>query len=119
MRGIRVIQRLFKKRINQATRQALNDLTRGMRDQAEEQSRELSQLAAGKESTIAFGKIDSGQQIALPFSDAIRHGLVLGASGSGKSFIALSLISQLLQNNVLPSGPSFGLLDPKGELFAR
>jgi hypothetical protein len=119
MRGLSIIQRIFKKRLSRATIETLSDLTNTARDQAQEQSRELSQLCAGKESSIGFGKTGSGQQVAVPFSDAIRHGLVLGASGSGKSFFGLSLIAQLLQNNASPIAPSFGLLDPKGELFAK
>jgi len=47
----------------------------------------------------------------------MSHGLVLGASGAGKSFFAVQLISQLLNCGFVPSRASFGVLDAKGELF--
>ncbi|HEV2707848.1 MAG TPA: hypothetical protein VGV59_18155 [Pyrinomonadaceae bacterium] len=62
----------------------------------------------------------------MPLDTLWTHGLVLGASGAGKSYTALwimvcalELISQILKNGRNALFPAFGVLDAKGELFEK
>jgi len=66
-----------------------------------------------------FGKTQWEQRVQLSVDKAAAHGLVLGASGAGKSYFALSFMNQILQPLTHLSGVSLGLLDAKGELFEK
>lgn len=118
MRGIRIIQRLFSRKLKRDTRRALNGLMSAPQRHQEEIAKQLASLGNEQESKVILGKAGWGQDIKLPVNKIASHGLVLGASGAGKSYLALSLMSQLLE---LSSSevPSFAILDAKGELFEK
>lgn len=70
---------------------------------------------------VQFGKSSNGGQAQVPWADfGSSHGLIIGATGSGKTWAAVSLVRQVVE---LPwSGmPSIGagVLDTKEDLFAR
>ncbi|MDA2925825.1 hypothetical protein MYX78_01100, partial [Acidobacteria bacterium AH-259-G07] len=68
---------------------------------------------------ISPGIGGSGHPIEIPLDAFHGHGLICGATGSGKSFSTLSLMLQLVQIARRHSGISFGLIDAKGELFEK
>jgi hypothetical protein len=119
MRGIKLIQRLLRKTIQRETKLALQDLSGNARRQQEAITRELLKLTEGVESSIQFGTTNNGQSVALRPNDFASHAVIGGASGSGKSFLVLNFICQLL-NLFLPLLTiNFAILDPKRELFEK
>src|SRR5205823_635755 len=68
---------------------------------------------------IELGTTEWKQPVKLSAKDIANHSLIVGASGSGKSFLALSLICQLLEQFKSSNAITFGILDAKGELFER
>src|ERR1041384_2241605 len=119
MRGIKLVQRLFKRRLRRATTDYLKDLSDGSQRHRTQLSQALASMTDIHKTAVFFGTTQWGQRVQLPLDKMKAHALVLGASGAGKSFFALSLLNQLLASPASPSNISFGLLDPKGELFER
>ncbi len=69
---------------------------------------------------IQIGTSPGGRPVQLPWTDFGSHGLILGATGSGKTWAAVSLVRQIVGlhgTNTLPIGA--GILDAKGDLFER
>ena|ERR1051325_5432994 len=118
MRGIRIIQRLFSRKLKRETKRVLNGLMSAQQSHQDEIAKQLTSLGKEQESKVILGKSGWGQDIKLPANKNASHGLVLGASGAGKSYLALSLMSQLLELSS-PEAPSFAILDAKGELFEK
>lgn len=119
MNGIKLIQRLFRRKLARETERALQSLEVASQRQREEFSRKLATLGAGSAPTVTFGITEDQQDVKLSFDRLAAHGLVLGASGAGKSYFALSIILQMLHNPSSSLPISFGILDAKGELFER
>jgi hypothetical protein len=118
MRGIKFAQRLFRRRLKRETEGAVKSLTDASHRRQKELSKELANLNKEAVAKILFGKAMSGQTVKLPVEKITAHGLAVGASGAGKSYFALSVMSQLL--NLSSSSPvSWVCLDAKGELFER
>src|SRR3989442_1054905 len=117
MRGIEIAQRLLRSKLKRETREAISALGSASQSYKARAAEQLLKLKASAAPTVTFGKTAWGQDVALPASHVSSHGLVLGASGAGKSFFAVQLISQLLQCGFAPGRASFGVLDAKGELF--
>ena len=91
------------------------------RRQAEQRRRALPQgLASQGSDSISPGATLHGERITISPSVFSRHGLVLGATGSGKSMAVISLIDQLRQREA-SGGESigWGVVDAKGELVRR
>ena len=71
-------------------------------------------------SSISPGHAVKGPKLCLPVSYFCAHGLILGATNSGKSSAALHLLGELsgeVRHNGLEIG--IGLVDAKGELFDK
>jgi len=118
VRGIKIFQKLFKERINRATEHTLDELMRSTSNRHRDEITDaLSRLAREQGAKVRLGTTDWGQDVQLSLDQIATHGLVLGASGAGKSYFALSLISQILEAATSPAPVSFGILDAKGELF--
>jgi hypothetical protein len=118
MRGIRIIQRLFSRKLKRETKLVLNGLVSAPQRHQESIAKQLASLGDGQKAEVILGRTLQGQDIKLPVNKVASHGLVLGASGAGKSYLALSLISQLLELSS-SEAPSFAILDAKGELFEK
>ena len=119
MRGIRIVQRLFNRKLKRETKRVLNDLMSAPQRHQDEISRQLTSLSNGKKAAVELGRTLWEQEVKLPVNKIASHGLVLGASGAGKSYLALSLILQLLELDSSPDILSFAILDAKGELFEK
>jgi hypothetical protein len=118
MKGIKVVQELCGRRIKRATDRALNELLQAADKHQEKVARKLSDLSATSKPKILLGATATGQNVELPLDAFAAHGLAVGASGSGKSFHALSILCQML-NQASSRAPAFGILDAKGELFEK
>jgi hypothetical protein len=119
MRGIQFIQRIFRRRLKRATTETLDQWRQAAHRHRDKLSRELADLVSGSNQRISFGSTLWGQSVALPLDKVAAHSLILGASGAGKSFEAMSLILPLLEDLTLLETISFGALDPKNELFHK
>lgn len=78
----------------------------------------LDKVAKRAGSKIFLGETSWGKKIYVPAKDFLAtHGLILGATGSGKSYYVLNLLQQILKSPDQQMG--LGILDPKGELFQK
>jgi len=117
MKGISFMQKIHRRKLQKATQGYLEGLeTSTARPQLAAQA-QLAALSAGAQAKYLFGTMAKGQRIELHAEKGIAHGLLLGASGAGKSYAGLNLALQLLQEFETKNAPAFGVLDPKGELF--
>jgi hypothetical protein len=119
MCGIRIIQRLFRRRLSRATTKTLDHWRQATQRHHDQLSRELTNLGACSGPMISFGTTQWGQTVALPLDKIVQHSMCVGSSGSGKSFFCLSIIQQLISNPSILDKVSFALLDPKRETFNR
>ena len=114
MKGIKFFQKLHQRKIQRATQVYLDDLENRTVRAAPPAYEQFAQ----RPGTYHFGDTAQGQRIALPPEETIAHALLVGASGAGKSYSGLQLALQMLSATETGQPPSFGVLDPKGELFA-
>ena len=84
----------------------------------------LQSLNRSSEPKITIGRTLSGTPMVVPVSEIVKaHGVVTGATGSGKTRMALAVIKALLDSIIESliaeaSNPGgFGALDAKGDLF--
>src|SRR5438067_3788263 len=84
----------------------------------------LQSLNRSSEPKITIGRTLWGTPIIVPVSEIVKaHGVVTGATGSGKTRMALAVIKALLDSIIESliaeaSNPGgFGALDAKGDLF--
>jgi DNA helicase HerA-like ATPase len=113
------MQWLFKCRLRRASQCAIAELAGAEQRQQEATARELAHLSETSCSAIQLGTTEWKQSVRLPAKDIANHSLIVGASGSGKSFMALNLICQMLDQLANSQAVTFGILDAKGELFER
>ncbi len=66
---------------------------------------------------LTIGRTLDGNPFKLPLADFSGHGLIAGATGSGKTWAAVSLMQQMGAQEGHPN--SFGVIDAKGDLAAR
>jgi len=115
--GIKIMQNLFRRRITKSTDNilALGDLE--TIHQREVQA--TLEMMEGEGGLIRLGNTYWGYPLNLPFSKLISHSLVVGATGSGKSYFALLLLvhslNQVRNGAYLP----MAVIDPKGELAQK
>src|ERR1041385_9114871 len=117
MRGIRFAQRVFGRKLAREIEDTIEAYASLARRQRRELAEGLAKLGADDSSNIFLGTTAWEQAIELPLDKLAAHGLMLGASGAGKSYSALSIILQILNSASFPNSISFGILDAKGELF--
>ena len=117
MRGIKFVQRLFKRRLKRATTDYLKDMSGGLQRHQVQLSQALSEDDRDFiTQQCCLVRRNGDSHVQLPLDKVTAHALVLGASGAGKSFFALSLLNQLLEPHGSSSSVSLGLLDPKGRV---
>jgi hypothetical protein len=119
MHGIKIIQLLLKRRLRRATTDFLKELSDGSHRHQVQLSQALARLIDLHRTAVLFGTTQWEQRVQLPVDNVAAHALVLGASGAGKSYFALSLLNQLLESPASPRDISVGMLDAKGELFEK
>lgn len=119
MRGINLAQWLFRKRLARESKDALAALAGEASRQQKRTARELARLGETSDGAVELGTTEWDQQVRLSATEIATHALIVGSSGSGKSYLALSLICQLLDQTPTSSPTGSGVLDAKGELFER
>ena len=119
MRGIKLLQWLFGRRIRHESQRNLTALASVSQRQQETLAAELKRLGESADTVIEIGTTAWQQAVQLPAREIANHSLIVGASGSGKSFLALHLICCLLEQWRATPPIAFGILDAKGELFER
>lgn len=125
-KGIRLAQRVFRRRLIRETERVLHEYSGIARLRQQEVTNALAGLSVGKGPSITLGTTEQGQPVALALDKLWAHGLTLGASGAGKSYTALwiilsalRIISQILNDSSCVPFPAFAVLDAKGELFEK
>jgi hypothetical protein len=125
-RGIRFIQRLFRRRITRETSRLLDTYASLAYRRQREVANTLSKFNGRESEAILLGTTEWGQRVELTLDKLWAHSLIVGASGSGKSMLALwiivcalQIISNLFSGSTAVSFPAFGVLDAKGELYEK
>ena len=114
MKALKLIQRLNRKKIQQATGKFLSELAPYQPSRYRRRVDErLTKLEGRGGPLMCIGSTKWGRSIHMPLDHLFAHSLIVGASGAGKSYIALQIILGLLGE----SDAGFGLLDAKGELY--
>jgi hypothetical protein len=116
-----LVQRLYRRRIQEATDAYLRDLANAPLQQREAQIRQLlTQLAAAQGPHVYFGQTPSGLDVRIPLFHLIRACCVTtGGMGSGKTMAALLPLTAIVRRLPALRNVGFGVLDAKGELFER
>lgn len=99
-------------------RRAVDEETRnaGLPAKAAEAAIEAALQNLGGACSIPIGTIDSGKTLSVDSSTLVASGLVVGATGAGKSRFLIGLILQLLER-LGGSGVEIELVDPKYETY--
>jgi hypothetical protein len=125
-KGIRLAQRAFRRRLIRKTERVLNRYSNFARQRQQAVRKTLADLNSGNDPLVTLGSTERGQSVALTLNRLWAHSLILGGSGTGKSYTALwiilsalRIISQALNNSLTEPFPAFAVLDAKGELFER
>jgi len=116
--GIKIMQTLFKNRLEKSTRGILSQSDMFVAHRNEVKA-VLQKLSENQEHLFELGKTEWGFPLILPFSKFIAHSLVTGSTGSGKSYVSLLLLNQMLHHLNSGGNTSMGFLDPKGELAQK
>jgi hypothetical protein len=69
--------------------------------------------------TVSPGATESGNRLCIPIRHFLGHGIIAGATGSGKTRAALLLMRQVLDIASNDQSCGFGIIDLKGEFFAH
>lgn len=117
--GIKIAQSLFRGHLHHATRSTLYELTDLNSKTQKEVEKQLLSLQRNVRSRFLLGHTNWGYPVSVPLSLLVKHSLVVGSTGAGKSYLALLLLSHSLEyfssGNYIP----IGILDAKGELAAK
>src|SRR4051812_3529213 len=114
MKALKLIQRLNRKKIQEATGKFLSELASYQPSRHKQRVDErLTRIAGRSGSLVCLGRTRWERSVYMPLDHLFAHSLIVGASGAGKSYIALQIILGLLRE----SDAGFGLLDAKGELY--
>ncbi len=114
MKGLRLIRSLSKRRVDRASDDLLREIAAfqesAYRARVEDGLAKLRRVTGPE---VCLGAAPWGKEASIPLSHLIAHSLIVGSSGAGKSFTALSIVLEMLRGGTA----QFGLLDAKGELF--
>jgi hypothetical protein len=116
----RVLDLIFGRSLRMQTAQYLEELaTAPVRVSRQQASTVLNSLANTGASTVTLGATSWGQKVAIPTSELVSaHGLITGGSGAGKTRFALLTLQAIIDRLPQNQSVGFGVVDPKGELFA-
>lgn len=111
----RIFLKLFQR---DHARRAVDEETRnaGLPAKAAEAAIDAALQNLGGPSSIRIGTTDSGRALSVDSSTLVASGLVVGATGAGKSRFLIGLILQLLER-LGGSGVEIELVDPKYETY--
>ena len=117
--GLSLLQKIFGRRLLRGARQNLVVTTNDQRRHYREHASDLLRRLADEPGPHVFlGETDWGQDVRIPLALIISSWAVItGGTGSGKSMSAAGIIEAFL--SALDEDVSFGLVDPKPELFQR
>lgn len=118
-KGIKIVQSLFGKQIRKATNDTLNMLTDTEGKNQHRIEKHLQNLNSGYGDSFLLGQSSWGYPVSVPLSLLIKHALVVGSTGTGKSYLALLLLMHSLENFRSGKYIPMAILDAKGELAAK
>ncbi|MCA9731895.1 MAG: DUF87 domain-containing protein [Deferribacteres bacterium] len=117
--SIKFIQFLFGRRLRKETRKVLADLGNAEGKMHKALEYKLNALNKNREALFDIGTTEWGFPVSVPLSSLLKHALIIGSSGSGKSYTALLMISDSLNKFFKGQHVPFGILDGKGELAPK
>jgi hypothetical protein len=110
-----LLQAVGSPKLRWARQQYLREARQGARDRQAPAAPHRRMGTDG--SSISPGVTTTGAALRIALSAFEGHGVICGATGSGKSCAALSLMQQLIDLRRHGSPVAFGVIDAKGELF--
>ena len=121
MKTLWLLEKFAGKDLERATARYLQELAAApLRASRASTSRLLQTLAGVPGPTVHFGTTAWGQEVRVPLADLVRAvGLVTGGMGAGKTMAALLILERIVRLLPQERSVSFGVIDPKGELFER
>jgi len=109
---VHLSEHIFRSKHRNATNLFLSSINNSLDTYKTIVNQQLEKLAQNPQNTLNMGKTLWSQEIRTPTDKTLNlHGLILGATGSGKSFYALNILQQVLKNSNSTTG--IGILDPK------
>jgi len=121
MKTLWLLEKFAGKDLKRATARYLQELAAApLRASRASTSRLLQTMAGVPGPTVHFGTTAWGQDVRVPLADLVRAvGLVTGGMGAGKTMAALLILERIVRLLPQERSVSFGVIDPKGELFER
>jgi hypothetical protein len=112
------MQALFKNRLRHSAEDVVlqSDYEVAYRFEAEAV---FQKLAKQQQNLFSIGKTPWGFPVNIPLAKLMTHGLILGATGAGKSYAALLLLVHSLKQIKTGTFAPMGFIDPKGELAQK
>jgi len=116
-----LLEKFAGKDLDRATIRYLQELAAApLRASQDATSRMLRTLAAVPGQTVHFGTTPWGEDVRVPLADLVPAvGLITGGMGAGKTMAALLILERIVRLLPQERSVSFGVIDPKGELFER
>src|SRR5712692_2165267 len=121
MKSLWLVDKLCKYDLENATTRYLRQLARAPAIASRQATtRVLGELRSTPGPKVHFGRTPWGDAVDVPVSDIVRAvGLTTGGMGAGKTMAACLVLEALVRELPELDTMSFGVIDPKGELFER
>jgi len=117
--GITIMQKLFQRKIRTAAKEVLKEISNVEGRSRVQIENALKRLSKTNGPQVHFGETEWDFPVSIPQSVLTNHSLVVGATGAGKSYVALLLLVHALEQFGSGKYRAVGILDAKGELAAK
>ncbi len=121
MKSLWLVDKLSKNELERATSRYLRQLARAPSIASRQATvRMLHEMRSTPGAKVHFGRTPWGEAVDVPVADIVRAvGLTTGGMGAGKTMAACLVLEALIRQMPELDTMSFGVIDPKGELFER